>query len=164
MCVLDPHRKQQRISGASLFLQCLFFCLAWSLPSSPASGLSCRYSDRLSTSLLCLDLHREEHGNHKHVADTLGAPDNEIVPTFCAWDSLSWSGQSCRRYGSSGHLEPPPPQWELRGRRNTPGAYEIVFLLQSSVSNTNGTCRHWPSDWGRPRGRISAACRTLVCH
>lgn len=71
MCVLDPHRKQQRISGASLFLQCLFFCLTWSLPSSPASGLSRRYSDRLSASLLCLDLHREERGNHKHVADTL---------------------------------------------------------------------------------------------
>lgn len=39
---------------------------------SPRSALSLWYSDRLSASLLCLDLSRDEYGDYKHGADVTG--------------------------------------------------------------------------------------------
>lgn len=57
MWALDPHRQQQRISSASLFLQCSPLCLNDSL-SSPGSILSRMLSVFFSESRLCLDLDR----------------------------------------------------------------------------------------------------------
>lgn len=67
MWAVDPHRKQQRISSASLFLQCSPLCLTWSLESSPGSFLSRRCSGLLSESFLCLDLGQNvPHYNNSH--------------------------------------------------------------------------------------------------
>lgn len=56
---------------------------------------------------------------HKHSTDKFRRV--LIVPTSYAWGSLSWSGRSCHRCGSSDHWEPPLPRWELQDQRNTPG-------------------------------------------
>lgn len=61
MWELDPHRKQQRISSASLFFQCSFLCLTWSFTSSDESILSCDCSSIFSESLLCLGLRQQQN-------------------------------------------------------------------------------------------------------
>ena len=106
MWAVDPHRKQQRISSASLFLQCSPLCLTWSLESS-VSFLSRRCSGLLSESFLCLDLGKNVPHYNIIIIQTCGYVVIKsdmcwVTPTSCAWGSPSWSGQSCRRCGSSG--------------------------------------------------------------
>lgn len=63
-----------------------------------------------------------------------------IIPTSYAWGSLSWSGRSCHRCGSSGHWEPLLPQWGLQDQRNTPGKDADKSKFQGLDHSTMSEC------------------------
>ncbi len=98
-------------------------------PSCPADALAfCPFYAwtcaiwSIRTQSCCLTNDTCTHDTVRHVFG--------IIPTSYAWGSLSWSGRSCHRYGSSGRWEPLLPQWELQDQKSTPATVQHKSQFQ----------------------------------